>query len=169
MCQFLYDGPKGGKIKNYHLTSLPTKATKRAKKQVVLTMLIEELKSEEKGGNNDHDGGSGVKSASETLLELCRGARERTVGFVALNANAREFVTSKPKPLSKMCLMIPEALESRQEFRPINRDKPQELPAVKEEDDCEQFNVEKPMSKREEALMTKDFEEINKTDQKRMT
>ncbi len=71
---------------------------KRAKKEI-MSMVVEALaeKEEEK---------STVKSASDSLLELCRGLKKsKSVGMIALDAKSPDYVPSLPKPSFKSVLM----------------------------------------------------------------
>ncbi len=111
---------KGGSVEAIsHLTSLPAKATKKAKKQII-SMLIEELKdAEEEKETKEKAYSSKIKNASETLLAICRGVKRKIVGFVGLDVKKTDFVPSKREPSFKICLMLLRATENAGNFRPV--------------------------------------------------
>jgi hypothetical protein len=94
--------------------SLPAKAVKRAKKEI-MSMVVEAL------AEKDDDGKSAARSASESLLNLCRGAKRTSVGMIGLNLLNPDFVPSLPKPTFKSILMLPRRGMSAQRLRPMNR------------------------------------------------
>jgi hypothetical protein len=118
-CNFSHDGPQGGtKRKREGATSLPAKAVKKAKKEI-MAMVIEEMKASEDVPAKR----SNVAQASETLLALVRGARKKgaasMLGVVSSNKST-DFVASDPKPKGKAVLMMPRPWKNTQEFRPVN-------------------------------------------------
>ena len=95
------------------------KAVKRAKKEI-MSMVVEALseKGEEK---------STVKSASDTLLELCRGLKKsKSVGMIALDSKSPDYVPSLPKPSFKSVLMNFRLVGDGPEHKPVSEPKPQE-------------------------------------------
>ena len=102
----------------YYSTSLPAKAVKKAKKEI-MAMVIEEMK----GSEEVPAPRSGVAQASETLLALVRGARKKgaasMLGAASTN-DATDFVPSDPKPKGKAVLMMPRPRKTSPEFRPVN-------------------------------------------------
>jgi hypothetical protein len=99
-CKFTHDGPQGGSKRQwkYNSTALPTKAVKWAKKEI-MSMVVKALseRGEEK---------STVKTASDSLLELCRGLKKsKSVGMIALDVKSPDYVPSLPKPTFKSVLM----------------------------------------------------------------
>ena len=121
---------------------------KRAKKEI-MSMVVEALS--EKG-----DEPSTVKSASDSLLELCRGLkRSKSVGMIVLDSVSPDYVPSLPKPTLKSVLMNFRLVGDGQEYKPVCEPKPQERgeksreAESKSEKDLEEIrNVEKVMSKR---------------------
>ncbi len=67
-CNFSHDSPQGGGKRKWkeNSTSLPAKAVKRAKKEI-MSMFVEALSVK------DEEEKSAARSASDTLLDLCRG------------------------------------------------------------------------------------------------
>ncbi len=53
----------------------------------------------------NEEGKSAAKWASETLLDLCRGANKKSVGMIGLNLINHDFVPSLPKPTFKSVTM----------------------------------------------------------------
>ncbi len=70
---------------------------------------------------NDAEGKSAAKSASETLLDLCSGAKKKSVTMIGLNQLNPDFVPSLLKPTFKSVMMLPKRGMSEQEFRSMNR------------------------------------------------
>jgi hypothetical protein len=125
---------------------LPTKAVKRAKKEI-MTMVVEALT--DKVGEK-----STAKDASELLLELCRGLKKsKSVGIIALDAEGPDYVPSLPKLLLEIVLMNSARGSSAPGFKPVYEGpKPQEHCEVvceSEKELGEKRNVEKDMSKRD--------------------
>jgi hypothetical protein len=143
-CNFSHDSPQGSgkrKWKENSTTSLPAKAVKRVKKEI-MSMVVEAL------AEKDDDGKSAARSASEALLDLCRGAKKKSVGMIGLNLLNPDFVPSLPKPNFKSILMLPRRGMSAQEFRPVNRARARDAKETKAEDDGEDVrkNGEKSIS-----------------------
>ncbi len=90
------------------------KAIKRAKKEI-MSMVVEAMAEKE------DDGKSAARSASEALLDLCRGVKKKSVGMIGLNLLSPDFAPSLPKPTSKSIMMLPRRGMSAQEFRPVDR------------------------------------------------
>ncbi len=57
----------------------------------------------EKGDDEE----SAARSASEKLLELCRGSKKKSVGIIGCNLLSPDFVPLLPKPTFKSVLMLP--------------------------------------------------------------
>ncbi len=76
LATFLHDGPQGGdkRKRRKGSTSLPAKAVKRAKKEI-MAMVMEGIKGE---GVPAKPKGSKAEQASETLLALVRGERKKS-------------------------------------------------------------------------------------------
>ena len=99
---------------------------------------------------------STVKSASDSLLELCRGLkRSKSVGMIVLDSVSPDYVPSLPKPTLKSVLMNFRLVGDGQEYKPVCEPKPQEhgeksreAESKSEKDPEEIRNVEKVMSKR---------------------
>ena len=117
-CNFSHDGPQGGtKRKREGATSLPAKAVKKAKKEI-MAMVIEEMKASEEVPAPR----SGVAQASETLLALVRGARKKGAASMlgaVTSSNSTDFVPSDPKPKGKAVLMMPRPWKNPQDYRPV--------------------------------------------------
>jgi hypothetical protein len=121
---------------------------KRAKKEI-MSMVVEALseKGEEK---------STVKSASDSLLELCRGLKKfKSVGMIALDILSPDYVPSLLKPTFKTVLMNFSQAGSVPEHKPDTEPKPRERDGnnsvfeSESERELEEIrNVEKVMSKR---------------------
>ncbi len=99
---------------------------------------------------------STVKSASDSLLELCRGLKKsKSVGMIALDSKSPDYVPSLPKPSFKSVLMNFRIVGEGQEHKPVSEPKPQERggksrvsESDSEKEPEEIRNVEKVMSKR---------------------
>jgi hypothetical protein len=65
------------------------------RKKEIMSMVIEALAEKE---NKEE---SAARSASKKLLELCRGAKKKSVGMIGLNLLSPDFVPSLPKPTFK--------------------------------------------------------------------
>jgi hypothetical protein len=121
---------------------------KRAKKEI-MSMVVEALS--EKGEET-----STVKSASDSLLELCRGLkRSKSVGMIVLDSVSPDYVPSLPKPTFKSVLMNFRLVGEGPEYKPVCEPKPQERGGKsreaesKSEKNPEEIRyVEKVMSKR---------------------
>jgi hypothetical protein len=96
-----------------------------------MSMVVEALTEK------DEEGKSAAKSASETLLGLCRGAKKKSVGMIGLNLINPDSVPSLPKPTFKSVMMLPGRGMSAQEFRPVNRTKARDAKETKAGDDGE--------------------------------
>ena len=122
-CNFSHDGPQGGtKRKREGATSLPAKAVKKAKKEIMAMVMGEIKGSEEVPAPR-----SGVAQASDALIALVRGARKRGAASmlgVAKSDQETDFVPSGPKPKGKAVLMMPRPWKNGQDFRPINASAP---------------------------------------------
>ena len=96
-CNFSHDGPQGGtKRKREGATSLPAKAVKKAKKEI-MAMVMEEMKASEEVPAPR----TGVAQASDALIALIRGARKRGAASmlgVAKSGQETDFVPSEPNP-----------------------------------------------------------------------
>jgi hypothetical protein len=142
-CNFFHDGPQGGGKRNWkdNSTSLPSKAVKRAKKKI-MSMVIEALAVKEDKEE------SAARSASKKLLEICRGAKKKSVGMIGLNLLSPDFVPSLPKPTLKSVLMLPERGMSAQEYQPVNRSGARDASEAKAGDVGEETkkNGENPIS-----------------------
>ncbi len=121
---------------------------KRAKKEI-MSMVVEALA--EKGGEQ-----STVKSASDSLLELCRGLKKsKSVGMIALDTKSPDYVPSLPKPSFKSVLMNFSLAGGGSERKRADEPKPQERggksrvsESESEKEPGEKLNVEKVMSKK---------------------
>jgi hypothetical protein len=97
-----------------------------------------------------------VKSASDSLLELCRGLKKsKSVGMIALDSKSPDYVPSLPKPTFKSVLMYFSQAGSVPEHKPDTEPKPQEHGEINsvmrresERELEENRNVEKVVSKR---------------------
>ena len=118
-CNFSHDGPLGGtKRKREGATSLPAKAVKKAKKEI-MAMVIEEMKASEEVPAPR----TGVAQASDALIALIRGARKRGAASmisIAKSDQETDFVPSDPKSKGKAVLMMPRPFKDAREFRPMN-------------------------------------------------
>ena len=86
---------------------------KQAKKEIT-SMVVEALS--EKGEET-----STVKSASDSLLELCRGLkRAKSVGMIVLDSVSPDYVPSLPKPTLKSVLMNFRLVGDGPEYKPIS-------------------------------------------------
>jgi hypothetical protein len=74
---------------------------------------------------------SAARSASDTLLDLCRGSKKKSVGMIGRNLLNPDFVPSLLKPPFKSVMMLPGRGMSAQEFRPVNRTKAREAEKTK--------------------------------------
>jgi hypothetical protein len=139
-CNFSHNGPQGGGKKKWkdNPTSLPSKAVKRAKKEIM------------------------SRSASDKLLELCRGAKKKSVGMIGLNLLSPDFVPSLPKPTFKCVLMLPRRGMEAREFQPVNRSRTRDASEAKAGDVGEETkkNEENPIS-RAHAMSGKVYDEEN--------
>ena len=86
---------------------------KRAKKES-MSMFVEALS--EKGQEK-----STVKSASDSLLDLCRGLKKsKSVGMIVLDSMSPDYVPSLPKPTLKSVLMNFRLVGDGPEYKPIS-------------------------------------------------
>ncbi len=143
--KFAHDGPQGGGKRQWKdgSTALPTKAVKRAKKEI-MSMVVEALteQGEEK---------STAKSASDSLLELCRELKKsKSVGMISLSSGKPDYVPSFPEPAVAISLMNFGHVSDGPEYKPVYQPKPQERVFESEnEKGLEEIrNVRKVMSKR---------------------
>jgi hypothetical protein len=146
-CNFSHDGPKGGDKRKREAgsTSLPAKAVKRAKKEI-MAMVIEGMKDV---GDTAKPKGSKAEQASNTLLALVRGEKKRDTTSmlgVDLKNGATEFVPSRTKPAVETVLMIPRPWTKAQEFRPERGNSVDHKGASNKESGSISFNMEKDMS-----------------------
>jgi hypothetical protein len=155
-CNFSHDAQGGTKRKREGATSLPAKAVKKAKKEI-MAMVIEEMKASEEVPVPR----SSVAQASETLLALVRGARQKgatNMLGVVLPDNATDFVPSDPKPKGKAVLMMPRPWMNAQELRPVNRDVSQRKdPSAKDSDEASSC-IEKDIKQTENDDLKKKFD-----------
>jgi hypothetical protein len=156
-CNFSHDGPQGGGKRKWkeNSTSMPAKAIKRAKKEI-MSMVVEAMAEQE------DDGKSAARSASEKLLELCRGAKKKSVGMIGCNLISPDFVPSPPKPTLKSVLMLPGRGMSVQEYKPVNRSRVHDASEAKAGDEGEERkkNGENPISLAN-AMSEKVYDEEN--------
>jgi hypothetical protein len=84
-----------------------------------MAMVIEEMKALEEVPAPR----SGVAKASDALIALVRGARQKNAASmlgVVKSGQTTDFVPSDPKPKGKAVLMMPRHWGNAQEFRPVN-------------------------------------------------
>ncbi len=113
-------------------------------------MVVEAMAEKEDGGK------SAARSASEALLDLCRGAKKKSVGMIGLNLLNPNFAPSLPKPTIKSILMLARRGMSAQGFRPVNRARARDANEKKAGDDDEEvrkkgndlISLEKDMSEK---------------------
>ena len=92
---------------------------KRAKKEI-MSLVVEALtgQGEEK---------STAKSASDSLLELCRGLKKsKSVGMITLKSEKPDYVPSYPEPAVAISLMNFGLGGDGPEYKPVCQPKPQE-------------------------------------------
>ncbi len=104
---------------------------------------------------------SAARSASDALLDLCRGSKNKSVGMIGLNLIKPDFVPSLPKLPFKSIMMLPGRGMSAQEFRPVNRTKAREAEKTKARE--EGGNVRRKESKLNslEKVMSEKDNDIN--------
>ena len=122
-CNFAHDGPKGGgkRKREKGSTSLPAKAVKKAKKEI-MAMVMEGIKGDEQ--DTAKPKGTKAGQASETLLALVRGARKglsTSTLTVEKEKSKTDFVPSRGEPKVAAALMIPGQVTSARNYRPVNR------------------------------------------------
>ncbi len=111
-------------------------------KKEIKSMIIEALAKKEDKEE------SAARSASKKLLELCRGAKKKSVGMIGLNLLSPDFVPSLPKPTLKSVLMLPGLGMGAQEYQPVNRSGARDASEAKAGDVGEETkkNGENPIS-----------------------
>ena len=147
-CKFSHDGPQGGdkrKRENGSTTSLPAKAVKRAK-QEIMAMVMGEIKGK---GDTAKPKESKAEQASNSLLALVRGERKRSAASmlgVDLKKDLTDFVPSRNEPAVETVLMIPRPCTKAREFRPVRGNPVEGKGASNTESGINSCNVEKDMS-----------------------
>jgi hypothetical protein len=159
-CNFSHDGPQGGdkRKRENGSTTLPAKAVKRAKKEI-MAMVIEGMKGE---GETAKPKGSKAEQASNALLALVRGDRKRGIASmlsVDLKKDSTDFVPSRTKPTGETVLMIPRPWSKAQEFRPVRGSSVEDKGTSNKESGFVSSNIGKDMSQTEKV----DQEKINLT------
>jgi hypothetical protein len=159
-CNFSHDGPQGGdkRKREKGSTTLPAKAIKRAKKEI-MAMVIEGMKGE---GETAKPKGTKAEQASSTLLALVRSEKKRgsaSMLSVDLEKDSTDFVPSRKKPTGETVLMIPRPWSKAQEFRPVRRSSLEDKDASNNESGFVSSNIEKDMSQ----TKNDDQEKINLT------
>jgi hypothetical protein len=129
-------------------------------------MVVEAMAEKEDGGE------SAARSALEKILELCRGAKNKSVGMIGRNLLSPDFVPSLPKPTFKSVLMLPRRGMSAQEYQPVNRSRARDASEAKagDEGEKEKKNGENPISlanaKSEKVYDEENLEKVNDARQK---
>jgi hypothetical protein len=147
---FSHDGPQGGDKRKGEKgsTTLPTKAVKRPKKEI-MAMVIEGMKGE---GETVKPKGSKAEQASNTLLALVRSEKKTETASmlsVDLKKDSTDFVPSRKKPEGETVLMIPSPWSKAQEFRPVRRSSVEDKGASNKESGFVSSEVEKDMTQTE--------------------